>query len=79
MTSRGCSQCMGHLDGAGDTRAETNAIVGARHVVVHGLGNPDDPDSLLVEPDRVREGVVSTDRDQRVDAQPIEIGEHLRQ
>jgi hypothetical protein len=68
---------VGHLNGTCDTGAETDAVVGARYVVVHGLGDRDDSDPLLVEPGGVGEGVVSADGDERVHTEPIQVGEHL--
>ncbi len=77
VASRGGAERVGHLDGAGDASAETDAIVGPGNVIVHGLGDRDHPYSLLMEPHRVRKGVVSSDRDEGVDPEPFEVLQSL--
>ena len=67
---------MGQLDGAGDAGAEADAVVGARHVVVHRLRNGHDVDALGMEPVGVAEGVVAADGDEGVDAEELEVPEH---
>ncbi len=46
-TGRG-TQGIGHLYGTGDARAETNAVISSRNVIVHGLGNGHNLDALFV-------------------------------
>ena len=67
------AQAVGHLDGAGDAGAEADAVIGARHIVVHGLGDCDDLDALAVQPHAVAQGVVAADGDQVIDAQPVQV------
>ena len=68
---------MGELDGARNAGAESNAVVGAVDVVVHGLRNGDDVHTLVVQPFPVTEGVVASNRDQHVDPDVLEILEHI--
>src|SRR5438876_1706704 len=74
----GSAQAVDHLNGAGDAGAEANAIVRARDVVVHGLGNADDLEALFVETNAVAEGIVTTDGNESVDSEPGEILEDFR-
>ena len=71
------AQAVGHLDRPRHARAEPDAVVGPRHVVVHRLGDRDDLDALLVQADPVAERVVAADRDDVVDAEVLEVLEHL--
>ena len=68
---------MGHLDGARDAGAEPDAVVGARDIVVHGLWNRDYWNAALMEMRPVAQCVVTADRDQAVDAQEVEVLQHL--
>ncbi len=70
------AQVVGQLDGTSNTGGKPDAVVGARHVVVHRLRDSDDFDTLLMQPQPVAEGVVSTDRDQGVDTEKIKILKH---
>ena len=65
------------LDGAGDAGGEADAVVGARDVVVHRLGDGDDRHPLVVQAHAVGQRVVAADRDQVVDAEQLEVLEHL--
>jgi hypothetical protein len=66
------------LDRAGDTRAEANAVVRAGYVVVHGLGDRYDLDTLLVEACCITQRVVPADGDQKIDPEKLEMLEDLR-
>ncbi len=70
-------QVVGHGDGAGDAGAEPDAVVGARHVVVHGLGNGDHLEAFLVKAHAVAQRVIAADGNQEVDPQPGQILQHL--
>ncbi len=74
----GGAQAVGHLDGAGDARAEADAVIGARDIVVHRLGDGDDLDAFLIEADAVAKCVVAADRDEVFDAKPLEILDDFR-
>src|SRR5439155_10978249 len=74
----GSAQAVDHLNGAGDAGAEADAIVRARDVIVHGLGNADDLEALFVETNAVAEGIVAADGNESVDAEPGEILEDFR-
>ena len=41
---------MDKVDAAGDGRGKTDAVVRARHIVVHGFGDGDHRESLPVKP-----------------------------
>ena len=69
---------MGHADGPGHAGREPDAVIGAGDVVVHGLGDGHDVHPLLIEADRIAEGIVAADGDQIVDAQPLEVLQDLR-
>ena len=66
-------QPVGHLDGAGDAGAESDAVVGSRDVVVHGLRNCHDFHAFLVQAHAVAQGVIAADRDQVLDAEPLQV------
>src|ERR1700693_4288575 len=68
-TRRG-AESVGHLNGARDAGAKADAVVGARDVVVHGLGNSNDANAFLVQTDSVTEGVVTADGNHVFDAEP---------
>jgi hypothetical protein len=65
------------LDGPGDTGAESDAIVRARNIVVHGLGNTHDLDALFVKPLGVTERIVSTDRYEAIDPEKLQVLENI--
>ncbi len=71
------AQGVGHGDGPGDAGRKTDAVVGARDVVVHGLRDRDHRHPLLVEVDTVGKSVVTADGDHGVDPEVLEVGEHL--
>ena len=75
-TGRG-AQLIGHGDRPGDAGAEPDAVLGAGHVVVHRLGDGDDLEALLEKADPIAQRVVAADRNQGVDAEEIEIRQHL--
>jgi len=72
------AQIVGELNGAGDAGAETDTVIGAGDVVVHGLGDGDDFETFLVQPHAVAEGVIAADGNHVVDAEPFEIFQHFR-
>ena len=76
VAADGRAQIVQGLHGAGDGRAEADAVVGAEHIVVHGLGNGDLGIPGLVQPRGVAEGVVAADGDEGVDLQGLEVGHH---
>ncbi len=55
-------------------RLEAEGVVGSREVVVDRLGDADHRDARRAQPARDAERVLATDRDQRVDAEPVERG-----
>src|SRR6516164_2158317 len=54
--------------GAGDCGRETDAVLGVADVVVHRLGDGNDPGAETVELVGIAERVVAADRDQMIDA-----------
>src|SRR5579859_5292222 len=68
---------MNELDAAGYGGRETETIVGPEDVVVHRLGNSDNGDVLDTEPRGVGERVVTADRHQHVDSEPIQHPRHV--
>src|SRR5918996_1669674 len=68
---------MRQLDRARDAGAEADAVVRAVDVVVHRLGDGDDVHAFVVQTLGVAERVVAPDRDQDVDADVLEILEHI--
>src|SRR5260370_36992747 len=74
----GSAETVDHLNRACDAGAETDAIVSAGGGVVHGLGNANDFEPFLVKANAIAQRVVAADGDERVDAEPSEIFEHLR-
>ncbi len=77
VRARRSAQAVRHLDRPRHAGRESDAVVGPRDVVVHRLGDRDDLEALFVQPHAVAQRVVATDRDQVVDAQEVQIGEHL--
>ena len=77
MRSSGRAQAVRQLDGACHARAEADAVVGAVHVVVHRLRYADHVDPFVVEAPAVTERIVSTDRNEHVDADVLEIRQHI--
>src|SRR5260370_19554974 len=73
MGTGGSTQGVGHLDRAGNTSAETDAVIGAGHVVAHGLRNGHDAHAFLIEAHAIAEGIVAADGDEVFHAQPGEI------
>ena len=71
------SQIVGQLNGARDAGAEPDAVVGARNVVVHGLGNRNDFKAFFVQAHAVAESVVAPDRHHVINAEPLEIFQHF--
>src|SRR5271166_2869233 len=72
----GSSQRIGHLNGAGDAGAEADAVISAGYVVVHGLGDSDNPYTFLIQAHAVAERVITADRNHVFDAEPGEILEN---
>ena len=72
------AQCVGHGDGTRDAGRETDAVIGAGNVVVHGLRQRDHRHPLLVQVDAVGKGVITANGDHRVNAEVLDIGQHLR-
>src|SRR5438046_1287627 len=73
----GGAQAIHHLNRARDASAEADAIVGARNVVVHGLGNADDFEAFFVQTNAVAQCVVAADGNERVNSQPGQILENF--
>src|ERR1035441_6249190 len=74
--SRG-PQAIGHLDRTADTSAKPDAVIGSWNIVVHGFRNGDGAHAFLVQAHGVAERVITPDWNQKVDAQPLQIFEHL--
>ena len=72
------AQAVGHGNSAGHAGAEADTVVGAGNVIVHRLRNGDDLHAFLIEPHTVAQRVVSSDGDEVIDAQPVQILEHFR-
>ena len=63
---------MHELDTAGDRSREPDAVIRAVNVVVHRLGDGDDRDTLVVKAEAVGQGVVASDRDERIEAELLD-------
>ena len=72
------SQAVCHHNSPGDTRAEPDAVIGARHVVVHCFRDGDYFDALLVQLDAIAERIVTTYRDEVIYAQEVQVLDYLR-
>ena len=57
------------LHRAGHGSAKANAIVSAAHIVVHGLGDGNDWETLLVQAQGIAQSVVTTNGDKRIQPQ----------
>src|SRR5579863_5300281 len=66
-TGRG-SQIICHLDSAGDSGAEAHAVVSSRHIVVHGFGNRNHLDPLLIQANAVAQSVVPANGYEEIDS-----------
>ena len=77
MRTGGCAQPVRELDRARHAGAESNAVVGPENVVVHRLRNRDDIHPLVVQSFAIAERVVPADRDQDVDANVLEVFQHV--
>src|SRR5690242_2516022 len=73
----GSAKAIDELQSARDTSAESNAIVRAGHIVVHGLGDGDDLEAFFMQADAIAEGVIAADGNESVDAEPGEILENF--
>ena len=71
------TQVVGELNGAGNTGGKTNTVVGAWHVVIHGLGDGNDLHAFLIQPYGIAQCIITTDGDQVIDTQPVEVFEQL--
>jgi hypothetical protein len=74
----GGAEAVDHLNRARDAGAETDAVVGARYVVVHSFGDADNLEPFFVEANTVAERVIAADGDERVDTEPGKIVEDFR-
>lgn len=77
MGTRRRPQGMCHRDGAGYTGAETDAVIRAGDIVVHGLWNTDDFDTFFMHADTVAQRVISSDGDEIINAQVIQVFQNL--
>ncbi len=68
---------MDELHAPGHGGREADAVVGAVHVVVHGLGDGDDRDPFVVHSQPVGQGVVAADRDEDVDVLALQYLQHM--
>ena len=66
------AQLVDELHTAGDRGRETDAVVGPEDVVVHRLRHGNHRYAFAGKPGAVRKGVVAADRDQPVQAEPID-------
>ena len=73
MRSGDRPQIVGQFDRACDASAEADAVVRARYVVVHRLGNRENLDPFLVQSLSIAQRIVTPDRNQVVDVQKLEI------
>src|SRR5258708_39349421 len=64
---------VGQRNSAAEAGAEADAVIGAGNVVVHGFGNGDDFEALLVQANAVAERVIAADGDHVIDAKPFQI------
>jgi hypothetical protein len=68
---------VGHLYRTGDTGAEADAIVRSGNVIIHGLGNGNHLHPLLVEMHTVAQGIIPAYRNEKINAQPLEVLDNL--
>src|SRR5208337_386217 len=71
------AQGVGHLNTAGDTSAEADAVVGAGDIVVHGLGDGDNAHVVLIEAYDITERIVAADGDHVIDVEPGQVLQDL--
>ena len=71
------AQAVGQGDGAGNTGAEADAIIGARHIVIHRFWDGNDLEALLVKANAVAERVIPADGYQVINPQEIQIFDHF--
>jgi hypothetical protein len=64
---------MCHADRSGYTSAETDAVIGPRNIIVHGLGHGNHFVAFLRKPDPVAERIVATYENQIIYAQVFQI------
>ena len=64
MRTGGGAQAVGQHDRAGDTGAETDAVICPRHVIVHRFWDGDYFDPFLVQADPIAQRVVAADWDE---------------
>ena len=67
------AELVNELDAPGDGGAESYAVVGAVHVVVHRFGDAHDGKAFAVQTVAVAEGVVAADGDEHVDLQVLKV------
>src|ERR1017187_17465 len=77
MGGGGGVETVERLGNPADRRVEADAVVGAREVVVHRLGNTDHVPTVVREPGRHREGVVAADRHQGIQLRLTEVAQDL--
>ena len=78
MGAGGSAEAVNHLNCACNAGAEADTVVGARDVVVHGLGDADNFESFFVETNAVAQGVIAADGNQRVNTEPGKVLEYFR-
>ena len=71
------AQGIGQLDGARNTGAEANAVIGAGHIIVHRFGDGDDLEAFLVKPHTVAQRIITANGDQVIDPQVIQVLQHF--
>ena len=70
-------QAVGHGNGACHAGAEADTVVGAGNIVVHRLGNGYHLHAFLIKAYAVAQRVIPANRDEVVDAKPIQILENF--
>ena len=71
------AQRIGHLNRTRDARAETDAVVGPRHVVVHRFRNGHHAHAFLMQAHTIAQRVVAADWNHILDTQPRQILQHF--
>jgi hypothetical protein len=69
---------MDEFNTASHRRGEADAVVGAVHVVIHGLRDANHWHTFLVQPDSITQRVIAADRQQDINTQLLDDAQHMR-
>ena len=72
MRADGSPEVGDGVDGTGDGRGKTDAVIGAEDVVIHRLGDGDGAEAFLVQPAGEGQRIVAADGDDRFQSERIQ-------